>query len=165
MASCAASWCAPSAGFNGTLAKLPAGDGLLHFGGTLMPSWERSAETWRWTNAEGWTPVQAGLAPSARALSVMALDVARNRIILLGGYGSGFLDDTWVFDGVGWRELILTVRPLARHSHAMCFDAATGAIIIFGGDGNQGLLDDTWLLDGSGWRASFSSPTRILSAC
>jgi hypothetical protein len=41
--------------------------------------------------------------------------------------------------------------PVARHGHAMAYDARRGRVVLFGGIGRGGDLDDTWEWDGATW--------------
>ncbi len=83
----------------------------------------------------------------------MAYDVARDRVVLFGGVGSGGpLDDTWELDGEGWRRIKTAHRPPARASHVMAYDAERGVVVLFGGAGSTNHLNDTWEYDGADWR-------------
>jgi hypothetical protein len=51
----------------------------------------------------------------------MAYDAARGQVVLFGGYdGSGYLNDTWVWDGTNWvQKFPATVPRLARARHGL----------------------------------------------
>ncbi len=87
----------------------------------------------------------------------MAYDAARGQIVLFGGYNpnSGFLNDTWVWDGANWIQKSPQTSPPAREGHAMAYDIARGQVVLFGGlDANMNPLNDTWLWDGITWTQS-----------
>jgi hypothetical protein len=64
------------------------GGGVSVGPGTLQDAWEWDGAAWAEVTPDG--PV-----PSARVPAGMAYDAARGRMVLFGGYGSGFLQDTW----------------------------------------------------------------------
>ncbi|MFH2008299.1 MAG: kelch repeat-containing protein, partial [bacterium] len=65
---------------------------------------------------------------------------------------AGYLNDTWEFDGVEWRELATTgTPPSPRGRHAMAYDAGRDVLVLFGGVDSSGVLDDTWELQGAVW--------------
>ncbi|HEY5657557.1 MAG TPA: kelch repeat-containing protein [Myxococcota bacterium] len=66
------------------------------------------------------------LKPTTRPPKRSEYDVAQaagNRVYLFGGRAaSGYLNDTWVWDGKVWRLLSPTTRPPARSGHCMTYD-------------------------------------------
>ncbi|MBI2840658.1 MAG: IPT/TIG domain-containing protein [Acidobacteria bacterium] len=104
-----------------------------------------------------WTRLETGPEesnPRRRQSHAMALNHASGRILLFGGWNDqvGLLDDTWEWDGNGWRRMLPRTVPPARSMHAMAFDSATGKILMFGGMTNIGLRqNDTWSWDGADW--------------
>jgi hypothetical protein len=94
---------------------------------------------------------------AARHGHAMAYDAARGRVVLFGGaFGStGFLADTWEWDGSSWIERTPATSPPARGFHAMVYDSARARVVLFGGRGPAGNpagnLADTWEWDGSAW--------------
>lgn len=106
-------------------------------------------------------PCGAGacLAPARREHAAMAYDpgVGARRVVLFGGAGDNgaVLDDTWEWDGLSWRQAVVTARPPARSAHAMAYDPSRGRVMLFGGRDAAGqVLGDTWeyLGAGQGWR-------------
>lgn len=80
----------------------------------------------------------------------MAYDSVRNRTVLFGGNRSGYLGDTWEWNGAtaSWTQLPIS-GPLPRQHAAMAFDEQRGRMVLFGGaaSGSGGLhRDDTWEL-------------------
>jgi hypothetical protein len=72
------------------------------------------------------------------------------RVVLFGGYQmSGFLDDTWEWDGSAWSQVAVT-GPSGRAYPAMAeYD---GKAVLFGGLDSFGQpLSDTWEWDGTNW--------------
>ena len=82
---------------------------------------------------------------SARAGAAMAYDPATGNMILFSGASSsGFLGDTWTWDGTTWTEQSPATSPPARYGVPMADDPATGNIVLFGGQNNSSFLSDTW---------------------
>ena len=54
-------------------------------------------QTFEWDGI-GWSTVAAGTGPPGREFGVMAFDAARARLVLFGGNGIGWLQDTWELD-------------------------------------------------------------------
>ncbi len=81
----------------------------------------------------------------------MAYDEARDRVVLFGGVGlSGFVADTWEFDGQSWRDRTPANAPPGRVWAAMAYDSHRGRTVMFGGD-RFGYFSDTWEWDGNQW--------------
>jgi hypothetical protein len=57
------------------------------------------------TSAAGpaWLPPTTALAPHDRAGHALAYDAAHGTVVLFGGFGSGYLGDTWVWNGTKWQ--------------------------------------------------------------
>jgi hypothetical protein len=82
----------------------------------------------------------------------MALDPARQRIVLFGGADAeGRRDDTWEWDGKSWQARPTDVRPPARDHHGMAWDPEGRRILLFGGQADA-YLGDTWSWDGTKWQ-------------
>jgi hypothetical protein len=81
----------------------------------------------------------------------MAYDSATHQIVLFGGSdGTGYLGDTWTWNGTAWSLFSSTGGPSARADASMAYDAATQQIVLFGGT-SGGYLGDTWTWNGTGW--------------
>ena len=97
-----------------------------------------------------WRPVETPTAPLARISHALAYDSRRGLVVLHGGIGaqnSEYLEDTWVFDGTTWREVVTSVHPRPQQGHGMAFDPVRGVTVLFGGFG----IAETWEFDGQTW--------------
>jgi hypothetical protein len=112
--------------------------------------------------AAGWTHLTPTTSPTARFEHAMAYDVANNVTVMFGGCAafttttirvtmvggstkdlshkwcapSDERNDTWVFDGSNWQQVIAngaTGAPNARYAHSMAYDYASDHLILFGG--------------------------------
>ncbi len=140
----------PSVRQGSSMAFDPATGQFILFGGTDNDSYLN--DTWAWDGST-WTTLSPATSPSARRARSLAFNPAIGQLILFGGYSfrgygnSGFLGDTWAWDGSTWTQLSPVTSPLARYLASMAFDPATGQLILFGGVGSSGsLLNDTWEL-------------------
>ncbi|MBI5526160.1 MAG: hypothetical protein HY897_07480 [Deltaproteobacteria bacterium] len=146
----------PSARYGHAMAYDSArGKTVLFGGGTGEPAYE----TWEWdgTSWEKKTPAdpEGDGNPSPRGNHAMVYDSARGKTVLFGGYMSGFLDDTWEWDGTSWAMKSPADpegdgNPSARYGHAMAYDIARGKTILFGGLTDT-LNGETWEWDGASW--------------
>jgi len=73
-----------------------------------------------------------------------------------GQYGSVFNDETWEWNGVGWRKRVPLDpegdgNPVARAWHTMVYDTARGKTVLYGGKDNAINYDDLWEWDGVSW--------------
>ena len=76
--------------------------------------------------------------PTARSRHAVAYDAARGQVVLFGGSGgSGFLNETWVWDGTAWVQKFPATKPSGRNDFAMAYDAARGQVVLFGGVGRR----------------------------
>jgi len=149
-----------AAAFDATRAR------TIMFGGRGAASGVYFADTWEW-NGSAWRNVTptggASASPSARAGHAMTFDSARGRIVLFGGIGpSGYLADTWEWDGSAWTNVTPAgsppVGPSARSEHAMAFDSARNRSILFGGiDASLTENSETWEWNGTAWLQSTPS--------
>jgi Galactose oxidase, central domain len=80
----------------------------------------------------------------------MTYDPASGKIIMFGGVdNTGYLNDTWTFDGATWTEVTTQTSPPPRASAQMAYDHVTGKVVLFGGYNGTSYLGDTWLWDGA----------------
>lgn len=101
-----------------------------------------------------WTLQTTPASPGVLYRHAMAFDAARQRVVLFGGAGSGFVasDETWEWDGTSWLHMTPPVRPAGRYSHALAYDAARQQVLMFGGTNAAGtFLSETWAWNGSVW--------------
>ena len=93
-------------------------------------------------------------APPAVWSPAAAFDVARGRLVVIGGYYRGqYHGETWEWNGGAWKRETGADGPSPRNAPALAYDAARRQIVLFGGDaGPQGAFGDTWVHDGRRWR-------------
>jgi hypothetical protein len=122
--------------------------------------------------AANWTKLSPATSPSPRSGHAMAYDPVSKKIVLFGGIGTTYLDDTWTYDGSTWTKQRTPVAPSVRTGSVMWFDKLTQKLVMFGGYNGEhnksGFLQDTWLWDGatSTWTQATmkSSPPRATGA-
>jgi cysteine-rich repeat protein len=92
--------------------------------------------------------------PPARSAHAMAYDSSRGVLVLFGGHGVGWLNDTWEWNGTEWIERDPPMpKPRPRGRAAMIFDPVRNRILLFGGmDAMATPLGDFWEWDGTMWR-------------
>ena len=83
----------------------------------------------------------------------MAYDAATGNLVLFGGQNSsGFIGDTWVWNGATWIQQTPPASPPVREAASMAYDTATGNLVLFGGANSiTGFLADTWVWNGVTW--------------
>lgn len=109
-----------------------------------------------------WLRVNPANSPSARSSMAMAYDAAGKKVVLFGGYdATGYLNDTWVFDGSTWAQVSTPNAPSPRAASAMAYDRIAGKIIMFGGFNGSQYLGDTWIWDGVTGTWSEGTPTTL----
>lgn len=126
---------------------------ILLFGGSNQES--SLNDTWIFHNDE-WKPfLTSNPAPEPRRQHTLSYDIAREKVIMFGGFDRSketklIHDDTWEWDDqYGWEKM--STNPLmARDHHAMVYDRKNKVTILFGGY-NQTYLGDTWIWDGVRW--------------
>lgn len=94
--------------------------------------------------------------PVKRGWTGFAYDAHRRVSILYGGYGPGYVKDTWEWDGITWTQKNPPHTPGLRSNHKMCYDSDGKRIYLWGGWGGElppisGPLADLWAYDGSDW--------------
>ncbi len=104
---------------------------------------------WEWDGST-WQRLASTSIPTAYQSYAMTYDVGRRRTVLFGGQqeiGSGFLSETWEWDGNSWSQRSGPSSPSGRRGHAMVRDAARDRAVLFGGNG----FGDTWEWDRERW--------------
>jgi hypothetical protein len=97
-----------------------------------------------------WIELSPNNPPPARSYLAMTYDPVSGKIIAFGGFdGTGYLNDTWSFDGTSWTQIVTQSAPPARTAAQMTYDSVTQKVVLFGGFDGTNYLGDTWLWDGS----------------
>jgi hypothetical protein len=79
-----------------------------------------------------------------------AYDPVSATVVIFGGTtDTHALDETWVYDGHVWRQIVTAVHPPGTVNPAMAYDAVTHTIVLFGGAIGAQPQGDTWLWDGA----------------
>jgi len=110
--------------------------------------------TWVWDGVN-WTAPMLSVKPPLRYGATLAYDAWPQRVVLFGGCAnvdcSSRLNDTWTWDGNGWRQESPAQSPAVRDQAAMAWMPALGSVILFGGRSANGNLGDMWSWDGGTW--------------
>ena len=148
----------------GTTRPLPAGRRLAGLAGLALAATVCALPARAVAQVPDWTQpaLTAGLPP--RSAMASAYDPVSGRLVLFGGYdASSYKQETWAFDGSGWKRLVTPVKPSARAGAGMAFDEVSGKLVLFGGFNGQ-YLNDTWLFDGSTGTWSQAAPATVPKA-
>ena len=146
----------------------PVRDRLVIFGGLERTDVGYLNDVWvlslgpspMWTRL---TP--AGSPPSTRAYHSAIYDPLRDRMIVFGGYHSGYrgagagpLNDVWALslsEAPAWTQLLPTgTPPSARYGHSAIYDPTHDRMMVFAGY-SGGMLNDLWSLSltgGPSWK-------------
>lgn len=151
---------------NATLAADPTHGRLLYVGGQSIPDGGSTANTHHndvWSLSTAVTRL-ADAPFSPRSAHAMVTDVARSRVVLIGGRaGTAITDyspmDTWLFDGRQWSSLPPPPTLVGRVLPAMAADPFTGRIALVGGLIPTTVRSEVWLFDGTTWAPHPSVPT------
>ena len=113
-----------------------------------------------------WIELSPNDPPPARSYLAMTYDPVSGKIIAFGGIdGTGYLNDTWSFDGTSWAQIATQSAPPARAAAQMTYDSVTQKVVLFGGFDGTNYLGDTWLWDGSALQWTQATPTPSPSSC
>jgi len=108
-------------------------------------------DTWAF-DGTNWTRLNPATSPSRRSAASMVYvpTISGGRILLFGGYDSNnqSLNDTWLWDGTTWTQLVTASSPGPRYNSAMAYDAEHNKVVLFSGTGGG---TETWLFDGTTW--------------
>ena len=97
-----------------------------------------------------WIELSPTNSPPARSALAMTYDPVSGKTIAFGGFdGTGYLNDTWSFDGTTWTHIATQSAPPARAAAQMTYDSVVQKVVLFGGFDGTHYLGDTWLWDGS----------------
>ncbi|HYO48837.1 MAG TPA: kelch repeat-containing protein [Chloroflexia bacterium] len=149
---------------------------VVTFGGWYLSS--RSGryygDTWEWDGAN-WQHKE-GAGPGIRHHVQTAYDASRKQSVLYGGFtetsqGSNSTrtetQDTWAWDGIGWKQVSTQGKPGPRQHHSMIYHPVRQKVLLFGGISSTGLHNTLWEWDGSDWQqinTSGSAPSPRLGA-
>jgi hypothetical protein len=111
-----------------------------------------------------WTKLSPVASPPGRAYPAMAYDAVSRKVILFGGFGGVYLNDTWTFDGATWTKVDTPVAPPVRTNGTMAFDRVARKLVLFGGYNGHSFLGDTWTFDGASMTWNEEHPTLSPSA-
>jgi uncharacterized protein YycO len=133
-------------------------DSLRHvmvlFGGDSSGS-SRLNDTWEY-NGSDWQLINTPQKPSGRinVASGLAYDSNRGRAVLFGGLTTtGYVNDTWEYDGANWTRITPSQSPPSRDAQAMAFDSNRNVVVLFGGHRALGAaMNDTWEYNGVSWQ-------------
>jgi hypothetical protein len=96
----------------------------------------------------------SGTPPSTRGGHSAIYDPVRDRMVVFGGYGSGYLNDVWVLSLAGtpvWTQLTPSgTPPGARDAHSAIYDPVRDRMVVFGGSSSGSGLNDVWALSLAG---------------
>jgi hypothetical protein len=71
----------------------------------------------------------------------MTYDPVSGKTIAFGGFnGTGYLNDTWSFDGTSWTQIATQSVPPARIAAQMTYDSVAQKVVLFGGVRRNQLL-------------------------
>jgi hypothetical protein len=96
--------------------------------------------------------------PLGRSSAGLAYDIARDRVVLFGGFASfgnpprtAYLNDTWTWDGSNWTRQRPAISPPRAEGVAMAYDEARQYVVLIGGANDHGFVNQTWIWDGTNW--------------
>ncbi len=123
-------------------------------GSWLNDTWELSLGA-----APAWTQLTGSTPPPPRNLAAVAIDTARERMMVFGGWEEStqtYYHDTWAFSlasSAGWSQVAASSYPPGRREISMIYDPIGDRLVLFGG--NDGTFRyDSWSLDlapGGNW--------------
>ena len=71
-----------------------------------------------------WIELSPNASPPARSYLAMTYDPVSGKTIAFGGFdGTGYLNDTWSFDGTTWTQIATQSAPPARAAAQMTYDS------------------------------------------
>jgi len=111
-------------------------------------------------SSKTWVHLSPNISPPARSYLAMTYDPASGKVVMFGGYdGTGYLNDTWTFDGTSWTRVQTPLSPPVRAASQMAYDAVSQKVVLFGGYNGTRYLGDTWIWDGKTSRWTHATPT------
>jgi hypothetical protein len=128
------------------------------FGGAFQGTLIDELLAW---DGSSWQTYSATLRPPARRQPSLTYDIARERVVVFSGYGSGstVLGDLWEWNGTVW--VSRPVAPSPRTAQ-VTFDYSRSRLLMIGGSSPPQSFTDAWEFDGGAgvWtqRADFGPP-------
>jgi len=137
----------PSSRYSHAMAPLHGTKKVLLFGGYTVSgvdneTWVYDASTNTWTNKN-----PPGAKPEAREYHGLASIYNDDKVVLFGGYGAKYYNDTWEYDlnANTWTNKNPQLKPSARKDPGMATIHGTKNIIVFGGnESGINVINDTW---------------------
>ena len=112
------------------------------------------------TPSTTWMQLSTATSPTPRSYLAMTYDPVSGNVIVFGGFdGTGYLNDTWTFDGTTWTKVATHHAPPARANAQMAYDRLTHKVVLFCGYNGTQDLGDTWLWDGGASTWTQATPT------
>jgi galactose oxidase-like protein/Kelch motif protein len=97
---------------------------------------------------DSWSLIPSAQHPPGRYGHALVVDPIRRRLLLFGGVGATFRNDTWAMslDSLQWHPLVVTGAPPPRAYAGAAYDSAGDRLLVFGGENSTSLLNDVWSL-------------------
>ena len=121
-------------------------------------------DTWELNSSGYWNEITGTAMPSKRYRSGMVFDSKRNVTVLFGGSTSGlsgFLNDTWEYNGTAWTQIATATAPSPRQAgFGMAFDNRRNITVLHGGlVSGSAISNETWEYNGTNWNLIATSTT------
>ena len=114
-------------------------------------------DTWEY-DGSNWSQITTATTPGSRTGLKLVYVPEWGKTLLFGGsFRSGdqrsYPNDTWIYDGQTWRQIVTNNAPQGRYYHQMAYDPVRKAVVLFGGYRvDSGALNDTWEFNGTDWQ-------------
>ena len=139
-----------------------AGGRVVLFGGVFGSPRAFASDTWEW-DGQNWVKLSAASRPDMRNFHGMCWDPLRQVVVLFGGEDTTsatpkYFGDTWEWNGLAWKDRLLTQAPAPRSGLALAFDSVRNRMVLMGGLNATQQFSDTWEREANDWVQIF--PTR-----
>ena len=137
----------PSARYYHSAIYDPVRDRMVVFGGSQgYASFFNDVWALSLVGPLAWTQLTpTGTTPSARYGHSAIYDPVRDRMVVFGGLGPGYLNDVWGMSLAGtsaWTQLTTTgTPPFGRYGHSAIYDPVRDRMVVFEGYGTTALSD------------------------
>jgi len=99
-----------------------------------------------------WVQVKTQNTPPGRWSHGFAYDFIRGRSVVFGGTSAtGYMNDTWEYDGKNWTNMNPKTVPPLRRLTSMAYHLTRVKMLMFGGLTAAGVIGDTWEWNGTDW--------------